>query len=348
MEEIRVAGVGAGFFSAFQYDAWARIDGITLAAICDLDAARAKTMAQEHGAGAVFDDARAMLDDTRPDLFDIAVPPQSHLNMIRLGAERNTPMICQKPFCGSLGEAREAVAICEAAGVPLIVHENFRFQPWYRRIKATLDGGDLGQVYQATFRLRPGDGQGAEAYLDRQPYFQTMERFLIHETAIHFIDVFRYLFGDVSRVYADLARLNPHIAGEDAGTVLFDLASGIRAQFDGNRLADHPAANRRLTMGELTVEGEKGTLWLNGDGQLFFRTHGSNTSAEVVYPWNDHGFGGDCVLALQEHVVRFLRGEGEAENTARAYLANLEIEDAVYLSDVQGRAVTIPEPDAGA
>ena len=39
----------------------------------------------------------------------------------------------------------------------------------------------------------------APAYLERQPYFQTMPRFLVHETAIHLVDVFRFLLGEISR-----------------------------------------------------------------------------------------------------------------------------------------------------
>ena len=54
--------------------------------------------------------------------------------------------------------------------------------------------------------MRPGDGQGKDAYFNRQPYFQKMERFLIHETAIHLIDVYRYLFGDIKSVFASLSR----------------------------------------------------------------------------------------------------------------------------------------------
>ena len=95
----------------------------------------------------------------------------------------------------------------------LVVHENFRFSPWYREIRRLIEDGAIGTVYQASFRLRPGDGQGPAAYLDRQPYFQSMERFLVHETAIHFIDTFRYLLGEPESVYADLQRLNPAILG---------------------------------------------------------------------------------------------------------------------------------------
>ena len=53
-----------------------------------------------------------------------------------------------------------------------------------------------------------------------------MPRFLIHETAIHLIDTFRFLLGEVSGVSARLRQLNTHIQGEgDAGLVLFEFAS---------------------------------------------------------------------------------------------------------------------------
>ena len=308
---VRVAGVGAGFFSEFHYEAWARMPGVELAAVCDLDAERAAATAARHGAESSYADVAQMLDAVKPDLLDIAVPPAAHFDIIAMGAERQIPMICQKPFCATLEAAAEAVRLCAAADTPLVVHENFRFQPWYRKIRSMLDEGRLGDIYQASFRLRPGDGQGADAYLDRQPYFQKMERFLVHETAIHLIDTFRYLFGDVTRVYADLRRLNPAIAGEDAGIILFDFAAGPRGVFDGNRLADHAAENRRLTMGELLIEGEGGALALNGDGgDQLCATFGSNAWEEVPYDWENTGFGGDCVFALQAHVIAHLKGEG--------------------------------------
>ena len=338
---VRVAGVGAGFFSEFHYEAWARMPGVELAAVCDLDAERAAAMAARCGVESSYADVAQMLDAVKPDLLDIAVPPAAHFDIIAMGAGRRIPMICQKPFCATLETAAEAVRLCAAANTPLVVHENFRFQPWYRKIKSMLDEGRLGDIYQASFRLRPGDGQGADAYLDRQPYFQRMDRFLVHETAIHLIDTFRYLFGDVTRVYADLRRLNPSIAGEDAGIILFDFAAGPRGLFDGNRLADHAADNRRLTMGELLIEGEGGTLALNGDGGISQRAFGSNTWEEVPYDWENTGFGGDCVYAFQAHVIAHLKGNGALENTGKDYLENLKIEEAVYRSSAEACAIKL-------
>lgn len=312
-----------------------------LAGLCSLDAETAGTVAADYGIPVVFDELPAMLDALKPDLLDIVTPPPTHLAFIEAAAERGIPVICQKPFCADLAGAEAAAAVAERSGVPVIVHENFRFQLWYAEIKRLIDDGALGQPYQVSFRLRPGDGQGARAYLDRQPYFQAMERFLVHETAIHLIDVFRYLFGEVTAVTAHLARLNPVIAGEDAGLIIFEFAGGGRGLFDGNRLVDHAAENRRLTMGEMWVEGAEGTLRLDGDGGLFLRRHGENAEEPVAYEWNDHGYAGDCVYRLQRHVLEYLRGETEVMNTAADYLANIRIEDAVYASSAEGRRIEI-------
>jgi predicted dehydrogenase len=340
MTNLRVATVGAGYFSQFHHDAWTRIAGVSLVAVCDTDRTKAEGFAKRFGIPRIYTDAAAMLDAERPDLVDIISPPPSHLALIRLAAERRINAICQKPFCQNLGEAQTAVQEAERAGIRLVVHDNFRFQPWYGEIKQRLDARALGDVYQATFRLRPGDGQGARAYLDRQPYFQTMERFLVHETAIHFIDTFRFLFGKVRSIFADLRRLNPVIAGEDAGLVLFEHAGGVRSLFDGNRLVDHAAENRRLTMGEMLVEGSASVIRLDGDGRLFERAHGSNEEREIRYEWSRAGFGGDSVLRLQEHVVDALRVGRAPANTGRDYLANLAIEEAIYAS-AQERAIKV-------
>ncbi len=340
-QSIRVAAVGTGYFSRFQYRAWTRIPEVTLVGVCNRTLASAQAFAGEFGIPVAEDDLGHMLDRTKPDLLDIITPPETHLVAIRQAAGRKIDVICQKPFCQTLVEAKEAVKIADKAGIQLTVHENFRFQPWYREIKRLLDGGLLGQVYQATFRLRPGDGQGPNAYLDRQPYFQKMPRLLVHETAIHLIDTFRFLFGEVEGVFGALRKLNPVIAGEDAGLIILDMASGVRCLFDGNRLSDHKAGNRRLTMGDMLIEGEKGALGLDGDGCISFRPHGSNDCQGMAYAWDDLDFGGDCVHALQQHVVNSRLGLGSMENTAHDYLANIIIEEAVYSSDAQQRRICL-------
>lgn len=336
---LRVAVIGAGYFARFHHDAWSRLPGAELVAIADLDGGKANAAASDHGVQG-FSDSGEMLDTMQPDLVDIATPPVSHLQLVRASADRGLPAICQKPLAPTYDEAVAVVEAAENAGSLLVVHENFRFQPWFREMRRLITEGRLGNLHGVAFRLRPGDGQGPDAYLDRQPYFQQMQRFLVHETAIHFIDTFRYLLGEVVGVTARLRRLNPSIAGEDAGLIMFDFAAGPSGLFDGNRLNDHVAANTRLTMGEMWLEGSGGVLRLDGSGRLWWKPHGEAETAHD-YAWADEGFAGDSVLALQAHVLAHLRDGAPLENSARDYLRNLQIEEAIYQSSEMRRHVEL-------
>lgn len=335
-----VAVIGGGFFSQFHYDAWSRLD-VDVVGVCDLDISAAQVRADEFPNGVAYDDVAQMLAEQSPDLLDIVTPPTTHLEIIKMAIAANVPVICQKPFCGGIDGATEAAALMETSGVPIVVHENFRFQPWYTEIKTQLDNGALGDVYEGTFRLRPGDGQGPEAYLARQPYFQQMPRFLVHETLVHIIDVFRYLFGDVTGVYADLRQLNPVIAGEDAGIIVLTFADGRRAVIDGNRLVDHVAENRRLVMGDMWIDGSDSVIRLSGDGELFERPHDSNAETEIKYDWQNIGFGGDCVYRLNAHVLECLGDGITPMNTATAYIENLKVVEAVYQSNDAGARIDL-------
>jgi D-apiose dehydrogenase len=343
--KLQVATVGAGYFSRFHYEAWHRLEAVEIAAICDQNMASATEVASQYGISEIFNDFEKMLDVMKPDLVDIITPPSTHEKFIKAAVERSIPAICQKPFTQNYHDAKDLVDFIDRHNGTVIIHENFRFQPWYRKIAELLKSDSLGQIYRATFHLRPGDGQGPNAYMDRQPYFQNMERFLIHETAIHLIDVFRYLFGDPKSVYCDLKRLNPALSGEDSGIILLDFEDVAQCVFDGNRLSDHVAENKRLTFGDLTIEGEKKVLYLNGDGEISIRAHGSNISDNVEYDWNNRNFSGDCVYLFQQHVVRHLMEGTPLVNQAREYLRNIYVEEMAYRSNDETRKIDLTFPD---
>ena len=341
MTTIRIAAVGTGYFSRFQYAAWNRIEDAKVVAVCNRTIEGAQKIADEFAVPHVFGDYCDMLDTVKPDIVDIITPPSTHLAYIREAARRGINVICQKPFCENLVDACDAVEIAEKAGIMLAIHENFRFQPWYAKLADEICDGNLGELYQANFRLRPGDGQGPDAYLARQPYFQKMARFLVHETGVHWIDTFRYLFGEITAVNAVLRRLNPAIAGEDSGLITMEFQSGLLAVLDANRLADHRAQNRRLTMGEMVIEGSAGTLSLDGDAEITMRSHGENNAEKLPYLWNNIDFGGDCVYRLQRHVIDSLLGNGPLMNTGREYLRNLVVEQAIYQAAEESRTIHV-------
>jgi D-apiose dehydrogenase len=334
VSRLRVAGVGAGYFSQFHLQGWRAIPDAELVGWSDKNPAQVKGLP-------AYASLEELLEKTRPDLVDIVTPPETHLELVRAAAARGVPVICQKPLAPTYAEAVEVVESAELAGVPLVVHENFRWQPWYREARRLIDANHFGKLHSVAFRLRPGDGQGRRAYLDRQPYFQTMPRLLVHETAIHWIDTYRFLMGEVTSVFAALKKRNPVIAGEDSGYILFDFQSGATGLFDGNRLNDHTAANPRRTMGEMWLEGERGVLRLDGDARLWWKPHHKPETEHRYDRGPDDAFGGGCCAALQAHVVRGLLEKSPIENTGKSYLTNLRIEEAVYRSSAEGRRIAL-------
>jgi len=352
---VRVLGVGAGYFSQFQYLGWRNMTDAACVAIVNRDQAKAHAMADRYGIAEVYGDLDAALDAVKPDLVDLITPPETHRAFVAKTVARGIPTICQKPFGTSYADALAITELAERVRVPLVIHENFRWQPWYREARRMIDAGSLGTLHSVAFRLRPGDGQGPRAYLDRQPYFQQMPRLLVTETAIHWIDTFRFLMGEVAAVYARLRRVNPVIAGEDAGYIVFEYASGATGLFDGNRLNDHVASNPRRTMGEAWIEGSGGVLRLDGDAGLWWKPH---QQPEVAHPYDrgpDDTFGGGACEWLQAHVVAHFVAGTPLENTARDYLADLRVQEAVYRSAATGRRIVLgtfdpltPEPTGAA
>jgi len=340
-QRLKVAAVGAGYFSQFQYQGWRNMDQVELVALTNRDVAKGQALAARHGVPKTYGHVEQMLDAEQPDLLDIITTPTTYRDYISLAAARGIAVICQKPFGRSFGEALELTEMAEKAGIPLIVHENFRWQPWYREARRLIGCGQLGVLHSVAFRLRPGDGQGPHAYLDRQPYFQKMPRLLVYETAIHWIDTFRFLMGEVSAVYARLRKVNPVIAGEDAGYIVFEYDSGATGLFDGNRLNDHVAGNPRRTMGEMWLEGSGGVLRLDGEARLWWKPHHGDEVEHTYDKGQTDSFGGGACEWLQRHVVGHLLDGGPLENTAREYLVNLRIQEAVYRSHQEGRRIEL-------
>ena len=334
MAKPRGVCIGAGYFSHFQYEAWQRIPEVEIVAFSNRDPVKAAEVTRKFGLARVYPDYREMFDCEQPDFVDVITPPPSHAAICAEAARRGIQIICQKPLGPSLAVAREIVANAAAMNVRFMVHENFRFQPWHREIKRQIEAGVIGdKLHSLTFRTRMGDGWGENAYIPRQPYFRDYPRLLVYETGVHFIDTFRYLAGDITRVTAWLRRLNPVIQGEDCGLLIFEFANGALGQWDANRYNEPacPLSEARYTFGEFLVEGNAGSLRLSLDGRLTVKKLGGEET-EIPYQHERRGFAGDCCYFAQRHFADCLLYGLPCETSGDEYVKTTAIQEAMYES----------------
>jgi predicted dehydrogenase len=221
-----------------------------------------------------------------------------------------------------------------------MVHENWRWQPWYRAIRRLQLAGTVGEFTHIHFLMRMGDGWGENAYLDRQPFFRDYPRLLVYETGVHFIDTFRYLLGEVTEVYANLRRLNPVIKGEETGQVFFRFAGGATAIWDSNRYNEVESPSPRYTFGQMRIDAMGGHLALDTEARLRVKPLGQ-PGYDLDYPHENRNFAGDCVYAVQRHFVDCMLSGAEFEASGEDYAKTLAVVEAVYESARRGEAVKV-------
>ena len=326
--KLRGAIAGCGYFAQFHIAAWKRMPDVELAAACDLDEARSRAAAPR-----AYTSAAEMLDREELDFVDVATRPASHLELVKLALGRGIATICQKPMAPTWEEALEMAQLARSAPAPLVIHENWRWQPWYREVRRIVGAGGIGKPVSYLFRTRQRDGFGPSPYA-RQPYFSEMPRFLIYETMVHHIDTARFLFGPIESVYAQARRHNPIIRGEDCAIVMMSHAGSVDGVIDGHRFLDTEPPG--VAMGEAWIDGDEAGLRINGRGEIF-------RGAEMVFEPVDEGYRGDSVFATQRHFVECLRTGTASESSAAEYLQTFGAVEAAYRSIAERRAVGMGE-----
>lgn len=280
-----------------------------------------------------------MLDGEQVDFIDIATRPASHLELVRLTLGRKIPTICQKPMAATWAEGLEMARVAGESGTPLVIHENWRWQPWFRAVARMIAAGEIGKPVSYCFRTRQRDGGGPDAY-SRQPYFREMPRLLIYETLVHHIDTARFLFGPIDSVYARARRHNPGIAGEDCALVVVRHTAEVDGVIDGHRFLDPEPPG--AAMGEAWIDGDEAGLRIDARGEIF-------RGGEMIFaPPVELGYKGDSVFAVQRHFVDCLRNGDAAESSAGEYLHTFAAVEAAYRSIGERREVRIAEVGAGA
>lgn len=341
MKPLRFVICGAGFWARYQLAAWRELPGAVCVAVSDPVAERAEALAAAFGIPAVYTDAEAMLERERPDFVDIIAAPVAHRALVELAVRRGVPVICQKPLAETPEDARAMLAACEAAGVPLLVHENWRWQPPLRALAQVLRSGEIGEPFRARV-----DFITSFPVFDNQPFLATLPRFIIADVGVHLLDVARFLFGEASTLYAQTQRVNPAIQGEDVATVM--TRHGGCTVVTNMSYASR-TEHERFPETFAFIEGRAGSAGLTPGGELRVTTRAGGTRVQPcplpVLAWADPDYAvvHAGMLACQKNLLAALRGEGRAETTGADNLRTLDLVFAAYESAATGRAIAFDE-----
>ncbi|QRM54162.1 Gfo/Idh/MocA family oxidoreductase [Sinorhizobium sp. BG8] len=341
MTDLKGAVIGCGFFAVNQMHGWADASNVSIVAICDRDPERLKIVGDQFGIERRYSDAAEMFADGGFHFVDIATTVPSHRPLVEMAAKHGVPVICQKPFALTMDDAKAMVAACDVAGVPLMVHENFRWQSPIRAAKAAIESGAIGEVFWGRVSFRSGYD-----VFSGQPYLATGKRFIIEDLGIHALDVARYLFGDASAVTARTRRVNPKIAGEDVATMMLDHENGITSVVDCSYATKLPVEPFPETL--LEIDGSKGTLRLSQGYRLTVHSPDGTQVSDVQPPllvWASRPWHNiqKSVALIEQHWVDCLKEKREPETSGADNLKTFALVEASYRSAEEGRTVQLAE-----
>lgn len=335
---VRGVLIGCGFFAQNHLHAWRNIDGVEIAALCDRDEARLAATAGAFGIARTYTDAAAMLAAETLDFVDIATTVPSHRPLVELAADARVAAICQKPFAATMADAAAMVDACRRAGVPLMVHENFRWQSPIRAVKAVLDSGAIGTPFWGRVSFR-----SAYDVYAAQPYLATDDKFIIRDLGIHILDIARFLFGDVARITASTRRVNQKVRAEDAATMMLVHERGATSIVDCSYATALEQENFPQTL--IEIDGDAGTARLGADYRLTVHSSGGTEHRDVsppLLPWAERPWHNiqESVFNIERHFTECLKTGAEPETSGADNVKTLALVYAAYDSAAEcGRTI---------
>ncbi len=331
MADMKFAVFGTGFWSQFQIPAWFVVGGVELVALYNRTVSKAEAIAQRFNVPRVYGDPEELLKNEQLDFIDIITEVPAHAPLVYLAAKHKVPVICQKPMAPDYETARKMVEACRDAGIPFLIHENFRWQTPMRALQQALSSGQIGTPFRARIDMITGFPVFAN-----QPFLKTLEHLIITDLGSHILDIARWLFGEASSLYCQIKRVQPDIAGEDAATFMLHMGGPTTVVCD-IAYAGSCVEREAFPQTFVFIEGDKGSIELAPDYWLRVTTKEGTFSRRVPPPrylWADPAYDvvHSSIVPCNADLLHSLKTGQPAETSGEDNLKTMRLVYSAYES----------------
>jgi predicted dehydrogenase len=332
MPELRGAVYGCGMISEFHLRGWNRIPEVEIVALCNRTLSRAEERRAQYVPGArLYQDLDSMLAREKLDFIDILTTPELHATHCVAARNVGLHVICQKPLCPTVEEARNLVAAMQQSPRMFAVHENHRYRPWFQRLRRQFLDGTFGQLSLLRIEhLIPTE--------PREAYKNEAQTGVWLEYGSHLVDMMRSLLGDPSRVYGRMHHLNPAVAGESIAHVVYEYP-------DATAVVEAAWKHSALTQGTVLLACSEGEAWYEGsltrgrEARLRISQGGGLISDESFCAYDEYV---ESFYLFERECTDAMLGRGSITQTGAENLRSLTCTMAAYHASRNGAIIEIP------
>lgn len=314
MKKLGVAVIGTGFWGRNHARVFKELEETELLAVCDINAERAKNVAKQFGVRAYTSMGKLL---KRKDIEAVSNCVWS-LNLAKetlktLKAGKH--VLVEKPMATNVKQAEKLLETAEEEGLHLSVGFLMRFIPGIQHMKNAIEDKTIGNLVCATAKRV---SEWPERIGDIG---------VVKDTAIHDIDIIRYLFGEEPiAVYAKTGSMK-YKKFEDYAQIMLTFEGGKSAFIESNWLTPYKTRT-------LVVTGSKAIMKLDYITQELTIEDAKKT-IQPRYPWQE-----PLKLELQHFANCILKKE-KPLITGTDGLKALQIAEAALKSSATGRAVKL-------
>jgi UDP-N-acetylglucosamine 3-dehydrogenase len=314
MKKLGVAVIGTGFWGRNHARVFKELEETELLAVCDINAERAKNVAKQFGVRA-YTSMGKLLKNKDIEAVSICVWSLTLAKETLKTLKAGKHVLVEKPMATNVKQAEKLLETAEEEGLHLSVGFLMRFIPGIQHMKNAIEDKTIGNLVCATAKRvsewpeRIGDVG------------------VVKDTAIHDIDIIRYLFGEEPiAVYAKTGSMK-YKKFEDYAQIMLTFEGGKSAFIESNWLTPYKTRT-------LVVTGSKAIMKLDYITQELTIEDAKKT-IQPRYPWQE-----PLKLELQHFANCILKKE-KPLITGTDGLKALQIAEAALKSSATGRAVKL-------
>ena len=250
-QPVGIGLVGAGAFGEFCLAAFSEMPEVRIAAVADLDAARAKTLASKYGATA-YGSLDALLADAAVEAVALNTPPYLHETQGLAAIAAGKHLFCEKPLALTIGGGAALIEAADARGIRLTVDYVMRRNPLWKAAAALRKGGVLGRLLHMSLT-----NHAAGLNLPDNHWFwdEAKSGGIWIEHGVHFFDAFAWVAGIKGEIISSrrFARADGVVDRVEALATYGDAAAHFYHGFTHSKETEQTAVALTFERGHLTL-----------------------------------------------------------------------------------------------
>jgi len=323
MQKIKLGFIGVGGMGSYLLSLAINMKDIEVVAISDIDPNRLKEVSKKYRINKAYSNYKELLEEDI-DAVVIATPPKYHVEPTIQALKNNIHVLVEKPLAVDLEQAMKIYNAYKSSKSIVMVTFSLRYHKLCQDI--AYFGSKLG-LPQNMIHICYGKLPSTPWIVDK-----SISGGMINENGVHVLYVFKWLAGDISRVYAIMKTRGENRNIEDDISIILEHKNKCITTYVQNW-------NSNISWRKWGFIFEKGSIVVDGyiDGTMHIKANNSDLDLTISYS----GGVKDMYLNELKHFISSIRNKEKPLTSIEEGVYIQRIVDAIYRSTQIGQPVKL-------